>query len=107
MSTSTNMRIKIVLLMTTVESAVIVRRTLQAEFGQDTSSEATIRRTFQCVCEAGTVQDRQRSGKPSTITEDKIDKVRDVCATEPNSIVRGVATAYSTPQTTAYRIVTE
>jgi hypothetical protein len=55
MSTSTNIRIKIVLLMAKFDSLVIVRRTLQAEFSQDTPSEATIRRIFQRFYETGTV----------------------------------------------------
>ena len=42
MLTSTNIRIKIVLLMTKFESSAIVRRALQAEFGQDTPSEDKI-----------------------------------------------------------------
>ena len=107
MPTSTNIRIKIVLLVAKFKSPVIVRRTLQAEFGQDTPSEDTIRRTFQRFCKTGTVEDCERSGRPSTIREGKVDEVRDVCATEPISSVRGVATACSIPQTIVYRIMTE
>ena len=95
MPTSTNIRITIVLLIAKFESPVIIRRTLQVEFGQDTSSEDTIRRIFQRFCEPGTVDDCQRSGRPSTITEAKVDEVRDVCATEPISSIRGVTTACS------------
>ena len=87
--------------MVKVESPVVIRRTLQAEFGQDTPSKDTIRRTFQHFCETGTVEDRQHSGKSSTVS------IRDVCEAEPNSSVRGVATAYSITQTTADRIMTE
>ena len=61
MPTSTNMRTKIVLLMAKFESSVIVRRTVQAEFGQDTLNEDTIRGTFQRFCETSTVKDCQCS----------------------------------------------
>ena len=62
---------KIILLIGKFESPVIVRRTLQAEFGQDTPSEDTITRIYQRFCEIGTVKDRQHSGRSSTIAEEK------------------------------------
>ena len=67
----------------------------------------TITRIFQRFCETGVVEDRQRSRRPSTITKGTVDEVRDVCAMEPISSVRGVATVCSIPQTTPYRIMTE
>ena len=106
MPISTSIRIKIVLLMAKFESPVLVRQTLQTKFEQDTSSEDTVRRAFQRFYETGTVKDRQRSGRPSTIAEKKGDEVRDVYATESNSRVRDVTTACSIPQTTLYRIMT-
>lgn len=107
MSTSINIRIKIVLLMAKFESPVMVRRKLQLEFGQDTPSEDTISRTFHRFCETGTVEDRSRSGRPSTIDEEKVDEVHDFCTTESTTSVRAVAAACSIPRTTAYRIMTE
>ena len=80
---------------------------MQAEFDQDTASKDTIRRTFQRFCKTGTVEDHQHSRRSSMNTEEKIDEIRDVCATESNSSVRGVATACSIPQTTTYRIMIE
>ena len=69
--------------MTKFESSVIVKRTLQAEFGHDTPNEDTIRRRFQCFCKTDTVEDHQCSVRPSTITEEKVDEIRDVCV-QPN-----------------------
>lgn len=89
------------------ESATLVRRKLQAEFGQKIPGEDCITKTFQRFCETGTVEDRQRSGRPSNITEEKIDDVRDVCATEPHTSVRDVASACSISRTTTHRIMTE
>ena len=54
-----------------------------------------------------TVEDRERPRRPSKITEEKIDEVREVRENEPQSCVRVVATACSIPPTTAYRIMTE
>ena len=48
-----------------------------------------------------------RSGRPSKITEEKVDEVRDVIQNEPQSSVRVVATACSIPPTTTHRIMTE
>ena len=76
--------------MANFESPVIVRRTLQAEFGQHTPSEDIITRTYQHFCETGTVEDRQRSGRSSTITEEKVDEVLDVCESKPYSSVESM-----------------
>ena len=89
------------------ETPDIVRLTLQAEFGQDTTSENTITRMYQNFCETGTVEDCQRRERPSTITEKKVDEACDVCESKPNSSTRTVVTACSIPQTTAHRIMTE
>ena len=89
------------------DSPAIVKRQLQPEFGQKTSREDCITRTFQRFCETGTVEDRPRSGRPQKITEEKIDEVYDVCATERHTSVRAVATACSISRPIAYRITTE
>jgi hypothetical protein len=102
-----DIRIKIVLLMAKFESPTVVRRKLQIEFGNKTPSVVSIQATFERFCETGTVEDRERSGRPSTISEEKIDEVRDVIESEPHPSVRVVATACSIPPTTAHRIMTE
>ena len=53
------------------------------------------------------VEDRERPGRPSEITEEKIDEVAEVIENEPQLNVRSVATACSIPRTTAHRIMTE
>ncbi|CAF1525998.1 unnamed protein product [Rotaria magnacalcarata] len=83
----TDIRIKIVLLMVKFESSTVVRRKLQVEFGNKTPSVVSIQPTFERFCETGTVEDRERSGRPSKITEEKIDEVSDVLKNEPQSSV--------------------
>ena len=100
MSVPTNIRIKIVLLMAKFESSTVVKQKLWTEFGKNTPGETTIRET-------GTVEDRERPGRLSEITEGKIDEVAEVIENEPQSSVKPVATACSIPRTTAHRIMTE
>lgn len=107
MSLPTNIRIKIVLLMAKFESPVIVKRKLQAEFGKNAPGETCITVTYERFCETGSVEDRERSGRPSKITEEKVNEVHDALENEPQSSVRTVATACSIPKTTAHRIMAE
>lgn len=96
---SIDIRIKIALRMIQFESPCIVRRTLQAEFAPNTSGKDTIKRTFRRFCETGTVENRRRSGRPATITKEKINDVGNVCETETSASARSVATACAIPQT--------
>ena len=107
MSVPTNIRIKIVLLMTKFESSTVVKRKLWTEFGKNTPGETTIRETFQRFCETDIAEDREHPGRLSEITEEKIDEVAEVIENEPQSSVRSDATACSIPRTTAYRTITE
>lgn len=107
MSVSTNIRIQIVLLMAKFDSPTVVRRKLQVDFGTQTPSEYCIKDTFQRFCETGSVEDRPRSGRPTVITEEKIEEVRDFCENTPGSSVRSVAQECSISPTTSYRIMRE
>jgi hypothetical protein len=107
MSVPIEVRIKIVLLMAKFESATVVQRKLRAEFGKNTPTEYCIRTTFERFCETGTVEDRPRSGRPTVITEEKVNEVNDAHENHPEASVRSLAQACSLPQTTTYRIMTE
>ena len=107
MSVPINLRMKIVLLIAQFESAVVVRRKLQVEFGKNRPTEVCIKRTFVRFCETGTGEDREHLDRPSKITEQKIDEVLNVIQDKPQSSIRAVATTCSIPSTTAYRIMTE
>ena len=107
MSVSTNIRIKIVLLMAKFQSSTVVKRKLWIVFGKNTPGETTIREKFQRFCITGTDEDRERPGRPSEFTEVKIDEVAEVIENDAQSSVRSVATACFIPRTTAHRIMTE
>ena len=98
---------KIVLLIGKIESPTVVRRKLPVEFGNTTLSVVSIQATFDRFRQNGTVEDRERSGRPSKMTEEKIDEVRDVVQNESNPSVYVVATACSIPPTTTYKIMTK
>ncbi|CAF3178071.1 unnamed protein product [Rotaria socialis] len=78
MSVPIKIKIKIVLLMAKFESPVAVRRQLQTEFGTNVSTKTCTTKIFERFCETGTVEDRERFGRPSKITEEKVDEVHDV-----------------------------
>ncbi|CAF3566716.1 unnamed protein product [Rotaria sp. Silwood1] len=86
---------------------MVVKRKLQTEFDKNRPNETCIRRIFQRFWETGAVKDRERPGRPSEITEEKVDEVHDVCESELQLCVRAVGTACSIPRTTAHRIMTE
>ncbi|CAF2697237.1 unnamed protein product [Rotaria sp. Silwood2] len=74
------------------ESRTVVQRILQAEFGKNAQKKDCIIATFQRFCEIVTVEDRERSGRPSKITEEKIEEVHDVIENQQQSSVRTIAT---------------
>ena len=100
-------KIKIVLLMSKFESLTTVKRKLQAKFGKQTPSLKCIKDGFERFTETGTVEDRERSGRSSVITEETAEKVHYVCETERRQNVRTVAAACAIPKTTVHRIMRE
>ena len=62
---------------------------------------------FKRFCEIGTVENWERSARPSKITEEKIDKVHHVTENQQRISVQTVATICSIFRATAYRIMTE
>ena len=100
-------KIKIVLLMGKFESLTTVKRKLQAEFGKQIPSLNCIKDVFERFTEIGTVEDRERSGRLSVITEETVEKVHYDCEAERRQSVRTVAAACATPKTTVHRIMRE
>ena len=78
MSFSMNIRMKIVLLMVTFESSTIVQLKLETEFGKNAPKKDCITATLQCFCEIGTIENREHSGTPSRITEERTNEANDV-----------------------------
>ena len=66
-----------------------------------------IKDVFERFTEIGTVEDRERSGRPSVITEETVEKVHDVCEAERRQSVRTVADACAISKTTVHRIMRE
>ena len=100
-------KIKIVLLMGKLESLMTVKRKLQAEFGKQTPSLNCIKDVFERFTETETVEDWERSGRPSVITEETVESVHYVCEAERRQSVRTVVAACATPKTTVHRIMRE
>ena len=98
---------KIVLLMGKFQSLTTVKLKLQAEFGKQTPNLNCIKDVFQRFTETGTVEDRKRSGRPSVITEEIVEEVRDVCEAERRQNVRTVAAVCAIPKDTVHRTMRE
>ena len=95
-------KIKIALLMGKFQSLTTVKRKLQAEFGKQTPSFNCIKDVFERFTETGTVEDRERSERPSVITEETVEKVHYVCEAERRQSVRTVAAVCAIPKTTVH-----
>ena len=84
-----------------------MKRKLQAEFDKQTASLNCIKDVFERFTETGTVEDRERSGRPSVITEETVERVHYICEVERRQSVRTVAAACAIPKTTVHRIMRE
>ena len=93
-------KIKIVLLMTKFESAMVVKRKWQSDFGKTTSTEHGIRIIFERFCEIGNVERSITVWKTSRNQSRKADEVNDFLQTHSGLSVQYVAEASSIPQTT-------
>ena len=100
-------KIKIVRLMGKFESLMTVKRKLQAEFGKQAPSLNRIKDVFDRFTETETVEDRERLGRHSVITEETVEKVHYVCEAEQRQSVQTVAAACAIPKTTVHRIMSE
>ena len=53
------------------------------------------------------MEDRERLGRPSVITEETVEKIPDVCEAERRQSVRTVAAACAFPKSTVHRVMRE
>ncbi len=81
-------QIRIVILMAKLESATAVRRTLQRENVSDIPTEKTIRHIYDKFLETGSVEDRERPGRPSSVTEEKKEEIVEALAKTPMTSIR-------------------
>lgn len=68
-------KVQVVVLMAKFESPVMVIRDLQRQGITDIPTRQTISSIYQKFLDTGSVQNVNPPGRPSTITEDKIDEV--------------------------------
>ena len=81
-----------------LESLTTVKRQLKAEFGKQTTSLNCIRDVFERFTETGTVEDRERSRRPSVITEETVEKVHYVCEAERRQSIRNNSSCLCHPK---------
>jgi hypothetical protein len=91
MSHSLETKIQLVVLMAKLESPIIVIRELQRRGTTNIPSRHTITSIYQKFLEIGSVEDRAHTGRPSTITEDKVEEVQQILDNQPVNSVRNVA----------------
>ena len=68
--------IESVLLITKFESATVVKRKLQWDFGKNTLNEHGSRTGFERLFETESVKDRSQCGRPTGINQEKVDEVK-------------------------------
>ena len=73
------------------ESPIMVIRELQRQGAADIPVRQTIISIYQKFLKTGSVEDLDRTGRPSTITEDQIEKVEEILENEPMNTIRNVA----------------
>ena len=73
------------------ESFVMVIRELQRRRTTNIPERHAITSIYQKFLEAGSVGDRAHTGRPSTITEDKVQEIQQILDNESVNSVRSVA----------------
>lgn len=89
------------------ESPVMVIRELQRRGTTRIPERHTITSIYQKFLETGSVEDLSRSGKPSTITENKVEEVEEILENEPVNSVRSLARQATISPYQARRIMRE
>lgn len=105
MSSFLETRIQVVILMAKFESPIMVIRELQRREATDIPNRHSITAIYEKFLETGSVHDKVRSGRPSTITEDKIQEVEEILEKEPVNSVRSVARDATISSYQAHRIM--
>ena len=84
-------KVQVVVLMAKFESPVMVIRELQRQGITNIPTRQTISSIYQKFLDTGSVQNVNPPGRPSTITEDKIDEVEQALTMQPMNSVRNIA----------------
>jgi hypothetical protein len=102
---STQAKIQIVLLMAKLESPTRVIREMQRQGSNEVPERHAITSIYQKFLETGTVEDRSRPGRPSTVTDEMIELVETILEEEPLNTVRNVARTANLSKYQAHRIM--
>ena len=105
MSIDTQFRVEIVLMMARLESSSSVRRHFQRQNLPNIPSEKTIKAIYDKFIETGSVHDRERTGRPSLATPEKLDEIEGVLSNNAMVSVRRVSDEVDMPKTTVHRIM--
>jgi ribosomal protein S25 len=100
---SLELRIKIVLLMAKLESPTAVRRCLQQENVSDIPTRLTIQAIYDKFIETGSVKDRERSGRPSVVTEEVAAEIDQVVQNAAVASVRSIAQEVNVSKSVVHR----
>ncbi|CAF0957579.1 unnamed protein product [Didymodactylos carnosus] len=90
MSHSLETKIQVVILMAKYESPVMVIRELRHRGTTNIPERHTVTSIYQKFLETGSVGDHAHTGRPSTITEDKVQEIQQILDDEPMNSVRTV-----------------
>ena len=99
---STEERINVVLFMAKYGSVTTARRQWQKELRTTPPSESTFRLVFKKFTETGSVQDAERSGRPS-LAEGDVLRIKEEFEDNPRSSVRDAANKLDIPRETLRR----
>ena len=98
-----HLRIEIVLMMAKLESPSSVRRHFQRENMSNIPSEKSIKAIYDKFIETGSVLDRERSGRPSLMTEENLDEIEEVLSTNSRTSVRRVSEEVNLSKSVVHR----
>jgi hypothetical protein len=99
------LRIEIVLMMAKLEYSTFVRRSFQRDNLPYISSENTIRFIFNKFVETGSIDDRERSGRPPTRTAEKVEEIAEVLANAPVNSVPNVSREVDVSKSVVHRVM--
>ena len=85
---------------------MVIRRELRRQEAAEVPQRHTITSIYQKFLETGSVEDRRiRSGRPSTITNDRINEVEEALNREPQTSVRKIGREMNISKDKAHRIM--
>ena len=105
MSHSLETKIQVVILMAKYESPIMVIRELQRRGKTNIPERHSITSIYQKFLKTGSVIDRARTGRPSTITKAKVQEVQQILDNESVNSVRSVARKANISKYQAHQIM--